>query len=137
MTVRAIIYATLFTAGVEALAIYSTQEEAPSGRILAAEIALAAPAPAVARGEWPVAAPSIVPRRIRATIQPTRVAQAPKQANTAGAAMASATGNLDNTRPKNDAMARLYLMVQQQKMVRQRRIVRKQQDLYMTYTSNY
>jgi hypothetical protein len=38
-------YAALFTAGVEALAIYSTREPA-SGKVLARQTALAAPAPA-------------------------------------------------------------------------------------------
>jgi hypothetical protein len=122
MRARGVIYAALFTAGVEALAIFATQEEPTSGRVLAAQIALAAPRLVVARAEVPVAAPFIVPARLRAASQPARVAQdTPNQANAAHAAMASATGKLNNKRPLYDSMLPQYRIVRKHQMVRQQR----------------
>ena len=102
MRARAVMYAALFTAGVEALAIFSTQQP-EGGRVMTAHTALAAPAPAIARAELPVSAPSM------------RVAQnAPKPANVAGAAMASATEKLNNARPLYDRMVRKRRVARQQ-----------------------
>ena len=128
MRARALMYAALFTAGVEALAIFATQGETASGRVLAAQSAHAAPAPAVAPAQLPVAAPSIVATRLYAAPEPMRVAQdAPKPASAARAALASATGKLNNTRP-------LYDLVRRYRMVRKHRMVRQQRWLAMNYT---
>lgn len=116
MRVRAVMYATLFTAGLQALAIFATQEQPASGSVLAAHSAPGAPKPAPARVDLPVAAPSIMPAPLHAAIEPTRVAlDAAKPANAAGVTMASATWKLNNTRPLYD------LMVRKHRMVRQRR----------------
>jgi hypothetical protein len=125
---RALIYATLFTAGLQALAIFATQEHPASGRVLTVRSALAAPAPAVARTGLPAATPFTVPAPIRAAAEPTPIAQnAPKPANAARAAMANATEKLNNTRPLYDSTVR------QHRMVRKHQMVRRQHWLAMSY----
>jgi hypothetical protein len=125
MRARAVMYAALFTAGVEALAIYSTQEP-ESGRVRAAQTALAAPAPAVAGVQLPA----------------TRVTQgASALANPTAAAMVSATEKRNNTRPQFNSTGGLYLMVHQHKTVRRYRTARRnrmvdqRQYTYMNNTS--
>jgi hypothetical protein len=128
MRARAVMYAALFTAAVEALAIYGTQQT-ESGRALAAQTAHAAPAPAVARAALAVAAPSIAPAYVRAATQLTRAAlDTPKPITAAATAMASATQTLNNTRPKYEPVvhhdrkvhrtARRYRVVLQGEMIR-------------------
>ena len=131
MKARALIYATLFTAGLQALAIFGTQEHPASGRVLTVRSTLAAPAPAVARTGLPAATLSIVAAPIGAATEPTRIAQnAPKPANVARAAMANATEKLNNTRPLYD------LAVRQHRMVRKHQMVRRQHWLAMSYTGS-
>src|ERR1700685_1647815 len=122
MTARAVIYATLFTAGLQALAIFATQEHPASGRVLTAHSALGAPKPAPARVDLPVGAPSIVSPPLRAATEPTPITpDAAKPANATRAAMANATRKLTNTPPLYDSMARRYRMARKRQMIRQRR----------------
>jgi hypothetical protein len=128
MKVRAILYAAAFTAGVQALAIYSVQPAAVD-RVRPAQTALAAAAPAAARTALPVTAPFLMPASPGAAAEPALTRKgSPKSANATGAAMASATEQLNNTRPLYDAV------VHQNRMVPQHKIARRQQRLFTTYT---
>jgi hypothetical protein len=139
MSARAVMYAALFTAGVQALAIYSTQAPA-GGRAWAAQTALAAAAPAAARAQARVLAPSIVSLRLHAAELAHGAQDVPKPANAATVAMASATETLSNSRPQYDPMPRLYLMVHQHKIIHRDRMVRQhhmiRQQLYASMSNN-
>jgi hypothetical protein len=132
MKVRAIMYAAVFTAGVQALAIYSVQPAAVDG-VRPAPTALAATAPSAARAELSVTAPFLMPASPGAAAEPALTRKgALKSANAAGVAMASATEKLNNSRPLYDAVVHQNRMVPQHKMARRQR-ARWQQRLSMTY----
>jgi hypothetical protein len=133
MKVRAIMYAAVFTAGVQALAIYSVQPAAVDG-VRPAPAALAAAAPSAARAELSVTAPFLMPASPGAAAEPALTRKgALKSANATGSAMASATEKQDNTRPLYDAVVhQKNRMVPQHKMAR-RQIARWQRRLSMTY----
>jgi len=118
MRVRPIFYAALFTAGVEALAIYSTQEPA-SDRVPPTQIALTAAAPT----------------NLGTAIPSTPVAQYTADA---GAAMAATTEKLKNLHQLYDTTARRYRIVRRHRMARQQQAFRQQQKMSMTFaTGNY
>jgi hypothetical protein len=125
MRARAVMYAALFTAGVEALAIYSAQEP-ESGRVRVAQTALAVPARAVAG----------VPLPATGEAQSASVL-----ANPGGAAMARGSEKRNSTRPQFNSTGGLYLIVHQHKTVRQYRrarrdrVVDQPQYTYMNNTS--
>jgi hypothetical protein len=119
MRVRPIVYAALFTAGVEALAIYSTQPATSKA---------VPPAPAV------VAAAA--PARFGVAIPPTLVSHA--TTDSPDAATVNASDRLNSPHPQNDQIVRRHRMVRKPKITHQQQAVRWQRGLFMTFaTGNY